>query len=212
LPNSGDALNLRSFAFGSNQQQPTTSFISNVVSITDLGWSSKEGESSWIAVAGSSGAVVIWSGESFLDSSSAATNSHAGQGYSTTPEAILQQHTRAVNRLAWHPTRPLLLSTSQDGTTILWETKTLTIQEQQNRSAATFSFFGRPEEVPKEYCWKRKTTFSTKGDSIRDIKWSPHYPDCTLFSVTALLHIFRLIFNWIDSICWSHIWGFSFGV
>ena len=40
------------------------------------------------------------------------------------PEAVLVEHSRAVNRLAWHPTgrRPgLLLTASQDATVRLWE-------------------------------------------------------------------------------------------
>ena len=63
-----------------------------------------------VAAAGSNGVVVVWSARrAFLESDRSA-NSMANQQ----PEAILSQHSRAVNRLAWHPKRPgLLLTGSQ---------------------------------------------------------------------------------------------------
>jgi WD40 repeat protein len=66
---------------------------------------------SLIAAAGSNGIVAIWNARQLLFSQ--------GNGGSSTmanqqPEAILNQHTRAVNSLAWHPRRPgLLLTASQ---------------------------------------------------------------------------------------------------
>lgn len=59
-----------------------------------------------IAAAGSNGMVVLWS----------ANRSIFQHNNNPMPEAVLTQHTRAVNRLAWHPTgnRPeLLLTASQ---------------------------------------------------------------------------------------------------
>lgn len=63
-----------------------------------------------VAAAGSNGVVVVWSARrAFLEGDGSA-NSMANQQ----PEAILSQHSRAVNRLAWHPKRPgLLLTASQ---------------------------------------------------------------------------------------------------
>ena len=62
-----------------------------------------------VAAAGSNGVVVVWSARrAFLegDESSSMANQQ--------PEAILSQHSRAVNRLAFHPRRPgLLLTASQ---------------------------------------------------------------------------------------------------
>lgn len=64
-----------------------------------------------VAAAGSNGVVVVWSARrSFLAEGDGSASSMANQQ----PEAILSQHSRAVNRLAWHPRRPgLLLSASQ---------------------------------------------------------------------------------------------------
>lgn len=64
-----------------------------------------------VAAAGSNGVVVVWSARrSFLAEGDGSASSMANQQ----PEAILSQHTRAINRLAWHPRRPgLLLSASQ---------------------------------------------------------------------------------------------------
>lgn len=64
-----------------------------------------------VAAAGSNGVVVVWSARrSFLVDGGGSASSMANQQ----PEAILSQHSRAVNRLAWHPRRPgLLLSASQ---------------------------------------------------------------------------------------------------
>ncbi len=68
----------------------------------------EELDDSLVAVAGSNGVVVVWNArQAFLESSSPMFASQQ-------PEAILNQHTRAVNRLDWHPTRPgLLLTASQ---------------------------------------------------------------------------------------------------
>lgn len=63
---------------------------------------------SLVAAAGSNGVVVVWSARRafFEGDASAMANQQ--------PEAILGQHSRAVNRLAWHPRRPgLLLTASQ---------------------------------------------------------------------------------------------------
>ena len=64
-----------------------------------------------VAAAGSNGVVVVWSARrSFFAEGDGSASSMANQQ----PEAILSQHSRAVNRLAWHPRRPgLLLSASQ---------------------------------------------------------------------------------------------------
>jgi WD repeat-containing protein 24 len=66
-----------------------------------------------IAAAGSNGVVVVWSARSaFLLESDGSTSSSMVNHQQ--PEAILSQHSRAVNRLAWHPRRPgLLLTASQ---------------------------------------------------------------------------------------------------
>lgn len=200
-PATGESLSLRSFAFGGgNQQQqqpqPTSFMAQDVVNITDLAWSNRhqQGESSYIAVAGTSGTILVWAAEALVESAVAhspqsrsnnVTTNPRGAPTSTglpvAPEAMLHQHTRAVNRLAWHPTRRLLLSASQDGTAVLWETVLLVNnpqQQQQQQRAKMFPFFsGRTETSRTQYTWKRKATFWTKGDEIHDVSWSPHHVD-----------------------------------
>ena len=98
-------------------------------------------ESSIVAAAGSNGVVVAWHQSSLLENSniskSPTNNAQSGlfhgrnreRAASTSaafgqPEAVFLAHSRAVNRLAWHPTgnRPyLLLTASQDGTVKLWD-------------------------------------------------------------------------------------------
>jgi hypothetical protein len=67
------------------------------------------------AAAGSNGVVVVWNArQAFFSEGSGGSSTLANQQ----PEAILsQEHTRAVNCLAWHPRRPgLLLTASQVST------------------------------------------------------------------------------------------------
>ena len=64
-----------------------------------------------VAAAGSNGVVAVWSArQAFFSEGSGESSTLANQQ----PEAILSQHTRAVNKLAWHPNKPgLLLTASQ---------------------------------------------------------------------------------------------------
>jgi hypothetical protein len=64
-----------------------------------------------VAAAGSNGTVAVWSArQAFFSEGNGGSSTLANQQ----PEAILSQHTRAVNSLAWHPSRPgLLLTASQ---------------------------------------------------------------------------------------------------
>lgn len=65
-----------------------------------------------VAAAGSNGVVVVWCARrAFLEGGDASSMTNQQ------PEAILSQHSRAVNRLAFHPRRPgLLLTASQVST------------------------------------------------------------------------------------------------
>ena len=91
-------------------------------------------DSSVIAVAGSNGVIVAWNASSLLSAQSSNSNSRnsmASPHHITSSaatfgqhEASFHAHSRAVNRLAWHPTgrRPyLLLTASQDGSVKLWD-------------------------------------------------------------------------------------------
>ena len=71
----------------------------------------EKGES-LLAAAGSNGIVAIWNSRQLLfsEGNSGGSSTLADQQ----PEAILSQHTRAVNSLAWHPRLSgLLLTASQ---------------------------------------------------------------------------------------------------
>jgi WD40 repeat protein len=90
-------------------------------------------DNSVIAVAGSNGVIVAWNASSLLSAQSSNSNSRNNmasphqRATSATfgqREASFLAHSRAVNRLAWHPTgrRPyLLLTASQDGSVKLWD-------------------------------------------------------------------------------------------
>ena len=111
-------------------------------------------DSSVVAAAGSNGVVVSWSAPSLVANMACPSSNNAGgsgrpgiglfhtrkSNVATSqvsaaaasigqPEAAFMAHSRAVNRLAWHPTgrRPyLLLSASQDGTAKLWDRRAST--------------------------------------------------------------------------------------
>eukprot|EP00566_Odontella_aurita_P004060 CAMPEP_0113564672 /NCGR_PEP_ID=MMETSP0015_2-20120614/21750_1 /TAXON_ID=2838 /ORGANISM="Odontella" /LENGTH=1222 /DNA_ID=CAMNT_0000466781 /DNA_START=16 /DNA_END=3680 /DNA_ORIENTATION=- /assembly_acc=CAM_ASM_000160 len=122
------------------------------------------GDDSLVAAAGSNGVVVVWNAQSALlgaeapavthstrhhflggggkatDASSASSSAVIGQ-----PEAVLADHSRAVNRLAWHPTgrHPgLLLTGSQDGTVKLWDRRA----SQPSVSVSS----SQPNEAPRQ--------------------------------------------------------------
>jgi hypothetical protein len=150
---------------------------------------------SLIAAAGSNGVIVVWTAETLLEGES---------GQFPAPDAILSQHARAVNRLAWHPRRPgLLLSASQDGTVILWERQRSNngnSAEQQRRQSGKqsnkqgFSFFGgiksSQSNQKRSYSWTCRATFEPKSEAVRDIQWSPFHDDGTcvvLFCLKGVL-------------------------
>ena len=205
----GSLLNLRDFALGSRATVPSTAPNDTaVVVITHVAWSSgrtptdatagddrrRRLRSSTIAAAGSNGLIVLWPAAPLLDTA----------GGNTKPVAILNQHVRPVNRLAWHPTNDhLLLSASQDWTVVLWErrvpkkTTDTAAQPSSTRHAepARKSLFGglmphssqssNSHTLPTKsssspaYQWHSRTTFSPKSEGVRDIQWSPFYEDGT---------------------------------
>ncbi|KAL9185264.1 hypothetical protein ACHAXT_003041 [Thalassiosira profunda] len=99
-------------------------------------------DTSVVAAAGSNGVVVAWSARALLGDFTAPSPGNVDGGPGGLfhprknrpqvpppasigqPEAAFVAHSRAVNRLAWHPTgsRPyLLLTASQDGSVKLWD-------------------------------------------------------------------------------------------
>lgn len=108
---------------------------------------------------------------------------------SMAPEAVLSEHVRAVNRLAWHPKLPgLLLSASQDSTVLLWERKLTEDASSAKEATATppakptglqFLFGGTvaPVVPQRTYTWRCRAKFEPKSEAVRDIRWSPFYDE-----------------------------------
>ena len=137
---------------------------------------------------------------------SPSSSHHHHQSMIVAPEAVLSQHSRAVNRLAWHPKLSLLLSASQDSAVLLWERRRQT-EEQETAAAAAADaeaiqqqqamddahgmnrWFGNkflrgPSPVvsaaalpPRGYSWQLQSRFEPKSEAVRDIQWSPFYDD-----------------------------------
>ncbi|KAL3795740.1 hypothetical protein HJC23_008227 [Cyclotella cryptica] len=179
-------------------------------------------DSSIVAAGGSNGVVVAWHAHSALlgDTANSPTNSAGTQSglfhtrraragvepsVSSTasigqPEAVFLAHSRAVNRLAWHPTgnRPyLLLTASQDGTVKLWDRRASTAAIADEVSTTTapsnvqsmrswFGFGGTHIASNKAIStntnlrtsnWHCVSTYAPKCEAIRDIKWNPYLED-----------------------------------
>ncbi|KAI8806280.1 hypothetical protein BJ742DRAFT_817224 [Cladochytrium replicatum] len=73
--------------------------------LTDVRWGNKNYPST-IAAAAADGSVMFW------DINRPSQNKH---------ERTFNEHNRGVNRICFHPTEPLILSGSQDGTIKLWD-------------------------------------------------------------------------------------------
>ena len=140
-----------------------------------------------VAAAGSNGAVVVWSARlSFLvDVDGSSASSMANQQ----PEAVLSQHSRAVNRLAWHPRRPgLLLTASQDATVKLWIRQPAAVKKEQGTTKKTqnkrswFRFNTAPSLDDQSYSWNCRATFEAKSEAVRDVRWSPLLDDGKQYS------------------------------
>jgi WD40 repeat protein len=203
----------------------------------DDGIESMAEDESLVAAAGSNGVVVVWRAKRLLFSDYGKTNTNTntknksgnrfniagvGQGKSSSsssaahlakqqrtqqPEGILSEHTRAVNGLAWHPTRSgLLLTASQDATVKLWERRAVVkhsqsdeqkdrdLQEQQQQQKSWFSMVGgvvgsgsrnsgRGDSAADDDAEEEnKYTWRCKatfslGDAVRDIRWNKLIPD-----------------------------------
>ncbi|KNE56400.1 hypothetical protein AMAG_02209 [Allomyces macrogynus ATCC 38327] len=102
-------------------------------SSNDVKWCNQYAKSI-VATAATNGAIVIWD------------LNKPGQKM----ERVINEHTRAVNRIVFHPTDPIkLLSASQDGSMKLWDLRA--------RAAAVLSF-------------------ESKAESVRDVQFSPTGP------------------------------------
>ena len=180
-------------------------------------------DSSVVAAAGSNGVIVAWHARSLLGGgltsptrdamtpgrhdrwggSNNANNAAQVTSAATIgqPEAIFLAHSRAINRLAWHPTgrRPyLLLSGSQDGLVKLWDRRATSFTSAASNIVANrstwFGFGGSSstKQVPNPFTqsttittanWHCCSTYQPKCEAVRDIKWSPFIDD--IFAMVA---------------------------
>ena len=161
-------------------------------------------DSSIVAAAGSNGVVVAWHNSALLGDATNSPSNNAPNGLfhgrrersiSTSvsigqPEAVFLAHSRAINRLAWHPTgnRPyLLLTASQDGTVKLWDrraTSAAIVDEKQSANASLtvpnmrnwFGFSGTQVAANRSLStsinmttsnWHCITTYTPKCEAVR---------------------------------------------
>ncbi len=168
-------------------------------------------DTSVIAAAGSNGVIVAWNANALL-SGSARSQQAASMTFIEQPEAAFLAHSRAVNRLAWHPTgrRPyLLLSASQDGTIKLWDRRASSTsvrpgeargfeytaaQSTLKQPAKSWFSFGnslnvhstqqpQTKAMPRSATWHCISTYQPKCEAVRDISWNPAIDD--LFAMVA---------------------------
>jgi len=139
--------------------------------------------------------VVAWHGSSFFLSSREGVSRGPWRStqHTTTPippstigdpEAIIVQHSRAVNRLAWHPNKPaLLLTASQDSTVKLFDRRASSGGNKAVASTAIdsmLSWFGLESQnnaLSSRHLarpsWHCVSTFQPRSEAVRDIKWNP---------------------------------------
>jgi len=140
---------------------------------------------------------------------SAAASAHIGQ-----PEAVLVEHTRAVNRIAWHPRRPgIFLTASQDATVKIFERKEHSSvdldQHKRHNESSKWTWFSKQDGASttannsssaKSYFWQCAGTFKPNCGPIRDIKWSTSTINDDLFAMVTnngflVVHNMRLVSN-----------------
>ena len=150
---------------------------------------------SLIAASASNGVVVIWQAQKLMNTNISDNSDQYNSGWKRSndsgmgqPEAILSEHSRAVNRLAWHPTKfGMLLTASQDSTIKLWDRRAAGEKDsKQSRRIDGLnirSLFGLPTQKSShdkslsanldDPAWRCTVTITPKSDAIRDVKWSP---------------------------------------
>lgn len=174
------------FGYPKQSQSPQNMSNTNVI-ITDVVWSLPQSDEDtddtvdFLAAAGSNGVFVIWDARlAFLERGSSTTMAYP-------PETVRSHSSRAVNRLAWHPTGKYpgrLLTASQDGTVKLWERKLATLNKASDKSkGASRSWFGKQERLRqagssnRSFSWECTKTFNPKSEAIREVRWSPFHDD-----------------------------------
>lgn len=179
-PRYGDVRDAFALPKAASPQNMVSSTLSVVV--TDVAWSlpqvESDPDSSIVAAAGSNGVVVVWNAkQAFLHPT-------AASAMGSPPDAVLTQHSRAVNRLAWHPnpSRPgYLLTASQDATVRLWQRRSSSSSPNANQGNQNIiSWFKQSQDSlqhNESVSWHCVATFEPKAEAVRDIKWSPAHED-----------------------------------
>lgn len=86
---------------------------------------------------------------------------------------ISTEHTRAVNRVSWHPESPqIFLTGSQDGLMKLWVHFVILKKEIKN----LLNDFNIKAQDMREKP-NSKITFNGHAESVRDVQFSPFYPN-----------------------------------
>jgi WD repeat-containing protein 24 len=160
--------------------------------VTDVAWSNAQPDGTeFIAAAGSNGVVVVWNAHDFVT----AANSNGGP---PPAEAVLCQHSRAVNRLAWHPSADRagwLLTASQDSSAKCWERRAESTRAKQP-DAGPRSWFGGPSQektVTHNYSWHCRPMFQLNSEHVRDIRWSPfHHDFFAAVTDNGTLHVYNV--------------------
>lgn len=153
---------------------------------------------SLVAAAGSNGVIAVWNAkQAFFSEGSGESSTLANQR----PEAILsQEHTRAVNSLAWHPKRPgILLSASQDSTVKLWERREVSSTKgKDNDAKKRFGFFNVTQnQSHREFNWYCKSTFEPKSEAVREVQWSKFQDDVFAFvTMSGSLVVYSMHVTW----------------
>ena len=150
---------------------------------------------SLIAASASNGVVVVWQAQQLIQTDTSGNTEQDSNGWKRSntnasigqPEAILNDHSRAVNKLAWHPTRfGILLTASQDSTVKLWDRSAAhekDVRKLRQSDGLNFrSLFGLSSQSTTQQAevssnldapaWRCTITITPKSDAIRDIKWS----------------------------------------
>ena len=122
------------------------------------------------------------------------------------PEAIIVEHTRAVNRIAWHRHKPgVFLTASQDATVKLFERREVEEEKplehgRNNKDTSQWRWFGKPRSssMRKTYTWHCMGCFKTNNGPIQDIQWSPS--DQNLFAMVTyngflVVHNMQMVSN-----------------
>jgi hypothetical protein len=122
------------------------------------------------------------------------------------PEAVLVEHTRAVNRIAWHRRRPgVFLTASQDATVKMFERREDKTEEdldnqKRNNESSKWNWFGKSTSSShvKSYSWHYIGCFKPNCGPIQDIQWS-HCNDDLFAMVTSngflVVHNAQLVNN-----------------